>query len=122
MRLGRLAAGFVLAVLASVSSARAEEPYHLRIGWVVAPADLSTLMFLRPDRAPHAGKNGVDRVANILKPGLAQTGLSQFHMSLDCGDVLTQFVVQFGSQVPFLVLIGAQVAASGVAQLPGKLV
>ncbi len=43
-------------VLAFASAAQAE-PYHLRIGWVVAPADLSTIMFLKPELAPHAGKS-----------------------------------------------------------------
>jgi hypothetical protein len=36
--------------------ALAAEPYHLRIGWVVTPADLVTLMFVKPGLAPHAGK------------------------------------------------------------------
>jgi NitT/TauT family transport system substrate-binding protein len=65
MRFGRLAAGFLLAVLAFASAARAEEPYHLRIGWVVAPADLSTLMFLRPDLAPHAGKTYIPELTHF---------------------------------------------------------
>ncbi|HEY1798629.1 MAG TPA: ABC transporter substrate-binding protein [Stellaceae bacterium] len=65
MRLGRLAAGFALAALAIMSSARAEEPYHLRIGWVVAPADLATLMFLRPDLAPHAGKTYIPELTHF---------------------------------------------------------
>ncbi len=65
MRLGRLAAGVTLAVLAFASAARADEPYHLRIGWVVAPADLSTLMFLRPDLAPHAGKTYIPELTHF---------------------------------------------------------
>jgi NitT/TauT family transport system substrate-binding protein len=65
MRLGRLAAGFGLAALALVSAARADEPYHLGIGWVVAPADLSTLMFLRPDLAPHAGKTYIPELTHF---------------------------------------------------------
>src|ERR1700691_5350848 len=65
MRLGRLAAGFGLAVLASASIARADAPYRLRIGWVVAPADLSTLMFLRPDLAPHAGKTYIPELTHF---------------------------------------------------------
>jgi hypothetical protein len=28
----------------------------LRVGWVVTPADLVTLMFVKPGLAPHAGK------------------------------------------------------------------
>ena len=41
------------------------EPYHLRIGWVVAPADLSTLMFLQPDLAPHAGKTYIPELTHF---------------------------------------------------------
>lgn len=65
MRLGRLAAGLFLAAAAFVSTAQADEPYHLRIGWVVAPADLSTLMFLRPDLAPHAGKTYIPELTHF---------------------------------------------------------
>src|SRR6185437_4800127 len=56
MFLSRMMGGLVLALLAAIPAARAE-PYHLRIGWVVAPADLSTIMFLKPELAPHAGKS-----------------------------------------------------------------
>jgi sulfonate transport system substrate-binding protein len=65
MRLERLAAGFALAVLSFAPLAQAEEPYHLRIGWVVAPADLATLMFLRPDLAPHAGKTYIPELIHF---------------------------------------------------------
>jgi sulfonate transport system substrate-binding protein len=33
------------------------EPYKLRIGWVVAGADLATMMFAKPGLAVHAGKS-----------------------------------------------------------------
>jgi sulfonate transport system substrate-binding protein len=56
MFLSRMMGGLVLALLTAIPAARAE-PYHLRIGWVVAPADLSTIMFLKPELAPHAGKS-----------------------------------------------------------------
>lgn len=45
--------------LSGVPPARAAEPYHLRIGWVVAGADVATLMFEKPELAPHAGKSYV---------------------------------------------------------------
>ena len=44
------------------------EPYHLRIGWVVTPADLVTLMFVKPGLAPHAGKTYIPSLP--ISPGL----------------------------------------------------
>lgn len=64
MRFVKLAAWVAVALVAAVSAANAE-PYHLRIGWVVAPADLSTLMFLRPDLAPHAGKTYIPELTHF---------------------------------------------------------
>ena len=54
--------GFVrLALLALAlvwgAPGHAAEPYKLRIGWVVAGADLATLMFAKPGLAVHAGKS-----------------------------------------------------------------
>src|SRR5947209_16704560 len=49
-----LVLAFVLMAVAPVSAA---EPYKLRIGWVVAGADLATLMFAKPELAVHAGKS-----------------------------------------------------------------
>jgi NitT/TauT family transport system substrate-binding protein len=64
MRLIRtiFAAALVMAALGRVAAA---EPYHLRIGWVVAPADLSTLMFLKPELAPHAGKSYIPELIHF---------------------------------------------------------
>ena len=72
--------------------------------------------------SPHMPQDGVDRAADVLQSGLPQTRFCQFHVCLDGGDVLAQFVVEFGGQVPALVFVGAQVAACGVAQLAGELV
>jgi hypothetical protein len=55
-RLSALVAAAFALTLSAVGPARAAEPYHLRIGWVVTPADLVTLMFVKPGLAPHAGK------------------------------------------------------------------
>jgi sulfonate transport system substrate-binding protein len=63
MRFLRVVLLLVLAPLA-VLSARAAEPYHLRIGWVV-PADLVTLMFLKPELAPHAGKSYIPELVHF---------------------------------------------------------
>ena len=56
MRLVRMAAALALAWIAA-SSACGAEPYRLRIGWVVAGADLATLMFAKPELARHGGKS-----------------------------------------------------------------
>ena len=71
---------------------------------------------------PHMPQDGVDRAADVFQPGLPQARFRQFHVGLDGGDVLPQFVVEFGGQVPALVFVGAQVAARGIAQLAGELV
>ena len=43
----------------------AAEPYHLRIGWVVASGDLATLMFAKPGLAPHAGKSYIPELTHF---------------------------------------------------------
>jgi hypothetical protein len=51
----KIAAALMFA-LPGVFPARAAEPYHRRPGWVVTPADLVALMFVKAGLAPHAGK------------------------------------------------------------------
>jgi sulfonate transport system substrate-binding protein len=63
-----------LAPLAAVS-APAAEPYHLRIGWVV-PADLVTLMFLKPELAPHAGKSYVPELVHFQGTSTMMTAVA----------------------------------------------
>ncbi len=63
MRFLKVAALLALALLA-IAPARAAEPYHLRIGWVVA-ADVGTLMFLKPELAPHAGKSYIPELVHF---------------------------------------------------------
>ena len=63
MRFLRVAALLALAPIAS-PSARAAEPYHLRIGWVV-PADLGTLMFIKPGLAVHAGTSYIPELVHF---------------------------------------------------------
>ena len=67
-------------------------------------------------------QDGIDRSTDVLHASLVQTRLGQLHMGLDRGDVLTQFIVQFGGQVAALVFVRLQVAAGGVTQLMGQLV
>ena len=51
MRLCKILAVLALALLFTLPG-RAVEPYKLRIGWVVAGADFTTLMFASPELAP----------------------------------------------------------------------
>jgi sulfonate transport system substrate-binding protein len=77
---GFLAAGLAL-LLATVRPSLGE-PYHLRIGWVVTPADLVTLMFVRPGLAPHAGKSYVPELTHFAGTPAEMTALATG--DLDC--------------------------------------
>jgi NitT/TauT family transport system substrate-binding protein len=57
MRFAKAALLVLALVILGLAPARAAEPYKLRIGWVVAGADLATLMFAKPGLAVHAGKS-----------------------------------------------------------------
>ena len=77
MRFLKIVAALALA-LWSASSARAAEPYHLRLGWVVAPADLVTLMFVKPGLAPHAGKTYIPELTHFAGTPAEMTALIAF--------------------------------------------
>jgi sulfonate transport system substrate-binding protein len=64
MRSAKFAALLAAALLAALP-ARAAEPYHLRIGWVVAPADLVSIMFQKPGLAAHAGKTYIPELIHF---------------------------------------------------------
>jgi ABC-type nitrate/sulfonate/bicarbonate transport system substrate-binding protein len=64
------------AVLSAAMPAQAAEPYHLRIGWVVAGADLATLMFQKPELAPHAGKSYVPELTHFQGTSTVMTALA----------------------------------------------
>lgn len=64
MRLVGIAAALIAALMAALP-ARAAEPYHLRLGWVVVPADMVPLMFLKPGLAPHAGKTYIPELIHF---------------------------------------------------------
>ncbi|MGH7093814.1 MAG: ABC transporter substrate-binding protein [Stellaceae bacterium] len=70
----------MLAVL--VTAAAQAEPYHLRIGWVVAPADMVTLMFLKPGLAPHAGKTYIPELTHFAGTSTEMTAMATGQ--LDC--------------------------------------
>ena len=75
MRILKIAAALTFA-LWSVASAKAAEPYHLRLGWVVAPADLVTLMFVKPGLAPHAGKTYIPELTHFAGTPAEMTALA----------------------------------------------
>ncbi len=81
MVLLRIVALLALAAVA-VLSARAAEPYHLRIGWVVAGADLATLMFGKPELAPHVGKSYIPELTHFEGTSTAMQALATGE--LDC--------------------------------------
>jgi NitT/TauT family transport system substrate-binding protein len=64
MRFAKLALVALALTLPGLAPARAE-PEHLRIGWVVAGADLATLMFAKPGLAVHAGKSYVPELIHF---------------------------------------------------------
>ena len=74
MRLLGVAAVLALAASA-VLPASAADPYHLRVGWVV-PADLGTLMFLKPELAPHAGKSYIPELVHFEGTSTAMTAVA----------------------------------------------
>lgn len=75
MRLVGIAAALAVVLLAG-QPAGAAEPYHLRIGWVVVPADMIPLMFLRPGLAPHAGKTYVPELIHFSGTPTEMTALA----------------------------------------------
>jgi sulfonate transport system substrate-binding protein len=75
------AAVFVLALFGA-GPAVAEEPHHLRLGWVVTPADLVTLMFVKPELAPHAGKTYIPELTQFAGTPAEMTALATGE--LDC--------------------------------------
>ena len=80
-RMFAAAALMALALLGPLP-ARAGEPYHLRLGWVVTPADLVTLMFLKPGLAPHAGKSYIPELSHFAGTPTEMTALAT--NELDC--------------------------------------
>ena len=76
MRLIRWAMLTLALVLPAAVSAQAAEPYHLRIGWVVASGDLATLMFAKPGLAPHAGKSYVPEMIHFQGTPTEMTALA----------------------------------------------
>ena len=66
----------------AVLPAHAAEPYHLRIGWVVAGVDFATLMFAKPELARHAGKSYIPELTHFEGTSTAMQALATGE--LDC--------------------------------------
>jgi len=64
------------ALLLGMARVQAAEPYHLRIGWVVAGADMATLMFAKPGLAIHAGKSYVPELVHFQGTSTVMTALA----------------------------------------------
>ena len=62
--------------------ALAGEAYHLRLGWVVTPADLVSVMFTKPGLAPHAGKTYIPELTHFAGTPAEMTALATGE--LDC--------------------------------------
>src|SRR5438067_7007974 len=76
MRFGRLALLVLALALSGLAPARAAEPYRLRIGWIVAGADLATMMFAKPELAPHAGKSYIPELIHFEGTSTAMQALA----------------------------------------------
>src|ERR1700733_5371207 len=75
MRVSGFAVALALA-LATILPAAAEGPVHLRIGWVVVPADIMPLIYQKPGIAPHAGKSYVPELTHFTGTPTEMTALA----------------------------------------------
>lgn len=75
MRFNAIAAMLVL-VLSGAVPALADGPVHLRIGWVVVPADIMPLIFAKPGIAAHAGKSYVPELTHFAGTPTEMTALA----------------------------------------------
>src|SRR6478752_270543 len=76
MRAIRLTALLVIA-LVGLAQPAAAEPVKIRVGWIVAPASLVPLLFLKPEIAKHYGKSYAFEPLNFASSTLQITAISQ---------------------------------------------
>ena len=77
MRRGAMVvAALLLLLVAAVPPASADGPVHLRIGWVVVPADIMPLIYQKPDFAPHAGKSYIPELTHFTGTPTEMTALA----------------------------------------------
>src|SRR3954447_5524135 len=67
----------VLALLAALLQPAAAEPVKIRVGWIVAPASLVPLLFLKPELAKHYNKTYTFDPVHFASSTLQITAISQ---------------------------------------------
>jgi sulfonate transport system substrate-binding protein len=65
MKRGAWLAAAVAALLAFAPVARSAEPLEVRVGWAVVPAQLTSLIFAKPQLLPHYGKSYTVRLTRF---------------------------------------------------------
>ena len=76
MRAIRLTALLVIA-LVGLAQPAAAEPVKIRVGWIVAPASLVPLLFLKPELAKHYNKTYTFDPVHFASSTLQITAISQ---------------------------------------------
>ena len=77
MRALRLSIPFVLALIVALVHPAAAEPVKIRVGWIVAPASLVPLLFLKPELAKHYNKSYTFDPVHFASSNLQITAISQ---------------------------------------------
>ncbi len=78
-----LALGFALSLMiGTVTPARADEPLKLRVGWAVIPAQLTAVLFQRPELLKHYGKSYTVETVHFRGSTPQITGLAAGELDL----------------------------------------
>jgi NitT/TauT family transport system substrate-binding protein len=77
MRGLRLGISLLLAALAALVQPARAEPVKIRAGWIVAPASMVPLLFLKPELANHYGKSYTFEPIHFASSTLQITAISQ---------------------------------------------
>jgi len=77
MRTLRLSVPLVLALTLALLQPAVAEPVKIRIGWIVAPASMVPLLFLKPEIAKHHGKSYQFEPIHFSSSTLQITAISQ---------------------------------------------
>lgn len=77
MRAARLTVALILALTATLLQPAAAEPVKIRIGWIVAPASMVPLLFLKPGIAKHYGKSYTFDPIHFASSPLQITAIAQ---------------------------------------------
>lgn len=77
MRAFRLTILLMLTLIAALIQPAAAEPVKIRVGWIVAPASLVPIVFLKPELAKHLGKSYTFDPIHFASSTLQITAISQ---------------------------------------------